>query len=176
MEEPEREQTTKQDLIEAEIVNLSGAEIGTVEAEMVRIHRGGARRIIAGDVGLRTGGAGVITAETAGMSFSGALAVRGDVVSVENSGAGVVIGDKVRLSGSRTGMTIARRAELGEGSSTIFLLARERSRAHSSRLRYTGVAGCWPGGRARSGNTAVHRPPLSAVKSTLSHWLENHCE
>lgn len=108
--------------LDADIVNLSGGDIGTIEAEIVRIHQGGARRIVATDVGLRSGGAGVVTAESAGMQFSASMALRGDLVSMDRSAAGILMGERVALSNSASALTVAQNASL-DGSSTVFLLA-----------------------------------------------------
>lgn len=122
-ESDETQAELEQDL-DADIVNLSQADIGTVEADMVRIQQGGARRVVANDVEISRGGAGVVTAESASLQFSAAMALRGDLVAMDRSAAAVLVADKVRLDRSSSAVTITRTADM-KGGRSIFLLARE---------------------------------------------------
>jgi hypothetical protein len=131
LEEPNAlENSTDENEVSADVVNLSQSMANVVKAELVRINQGGAEKIVATEVEVRQGGANRVEAEKVSISQGGVGQVQTANFDLKEGGAGVVRTESLQMSQSGAGIVYSQTVDLKENSQAGLVFARQVSADH----------------------------------------------
>jgi hypothetical protein len=113
--------TTRVEIIEAELVRMHQSAVREITADEVALHQAAAFDVSAAEVSAHESALGLVNAQEVELSNSAAGAVRAETVNVAGQ-AGIVMAESVNLGNTYAGVVIGDQVR-GEQIETLFLLS-----------------------------------------------------
>ena len=110
------ENIAPEEVVEAQVVNMTESSAETVKAEMVRMKQSGANSIFADEIGMTQSGAVGVKAQTVSAHESGMVSLKAEEVNIAQGGAGVIQAENVHIQGNAA-LVIGNDVEIQNGYS-----------------------------------------------------------